>query len=290
MNSISNDKFTHVFSHNNEPVLYCNSGDIIEFNTLDCFGDKLVPEGTTLKDDAPRNSNPCTGPLFIQNAFPGDTLKVDIQSIDVGKTGVILIGPSEVDFQNKLTEYEIKRIPIKNKKAIINDHIEIPIDPMIGVIGVAPIKEVPTGLSGSHGGNMDCSEIKEGTSIYLPICIEGGLLSIGDLHALMGDGEIGGNGLEISGKVVVKVSVIKNIRITGPQIETNDRWMTVATNTDLERASLDAAEMMLEHLMVKHNYSIEDANLLLSLLGDIKVCKVGYFENTMRMEISKDIL
>ena len=290
MYKITEENYRYKFSKDNTPVLYCDCGDLVEFNTLDCFSNKLIPEGTSLEKDAPRNSNPCTGPLYIRSANPGDTLKVEIQKIELGEIGVTLLGPSEVNFENGLESFQIKRIPIVHGHAVLREDIKLPIKPMIGVIGVAPLKEVPTGLSGYYGGNMDCSQVKEGVSLYLPVFVEGGLLSIGDLHALMGEGEIGGNGLEINGKVLVKVSVLKNFKISGPHIESPDKWMTLATEDSLEKAGLEATSMMLDFLMNKGKYSREDANLLINLIGDLKICKLGSFGCTVRMEITKDLL
>ena len=91
-------------------------------------------------------------------------------------------------------------------------------------VGTAPKDEpVPTGTPESHGGNMDCKKIKEGNTLYLPVNVEGALLALGDLHAAMADGEMNGTGIEISGKVKIKVTLLKDYKFGTPMIESDDK-------------------------------------------------------------------
>ena len=105
---------------------------------------------------------------------------------------------------------------------------------MIGVIGVAPEKgkSVPCGYPGSHGGNLDCKLMVKGNTAYFPVRVEGGLVQMGDMHAVMGDSELCGTGLEINGTVIARVSVIKNCPLEWPVLETADTWYTMASAAD----------------------------------------------------------
>ncbi|MCK9906708.1 acetamidase/formamidase family protein, partial [Frankia sp. Cpl3] len=105
------------------------------------------------------------------------------------------------------------------------------------VIGVAPAGEdVPCGHPGDHGGNIDTHVITKGSIVYLPVNVEGALFALGDVHASMGDGEIGGTGIEIAGEVDVTISVIKGQSIPRPMVETADSWYSVAAHHDTQRA------------------------------------------------------
>ena len=95
---------------------------------------------------------------------------------------------------------KIQIVPIHNKHVLFSNELQIPINPMIGVIGLQK-ESISCGTPHDHGGNMDCKEIKEGTTLLLPVNVPGALLALGgDLHAAMGDGEIGVSGVEVAGE------------------------------------------------------------------------------------------
>ncbi|MBI9011600.1 MAG: acetamidase/formamidase family protein [Clostridiales bacterium] len=287
--TFDNNHVVYRMAKDNKPALTCHSGEIIEIHTLDCFSNKLLPEGSRLGVDTLPNNNPCTGPLYIGDAYPGDTLKIEILDIVVGNLGVNLIGPSEVHVDNRLESYEVKRIPIIDGYAEVTPNLKLPVEPMIGVIGVSPKEgSLPTGLPGDHGGNMDCSQIKKGSTVYLPVFVEGALLSIGDLHALMGDGEIGGCGLEIEGKVVIQVTVVSDKTIPGPMVSIDDKWIIIASCNTLEEASVEATNRMLDLLIDFGGVNKEDASLILNLSGHLKICQLVNRLKTVRMELSKE--
>jgi len=287
MRTIKNDHIIFKMKKENKPALTCRSGDMVTFHTLDCFSNKLIPEESRLGVDNPRVSNPCTGPLFIKGALPGDTLKIEILDIEVGETGVTIVGPSDGHIENGLEDHEVIRVKVDNGYAEVTPTLSLPIEPMIGILGVAP-KEgyIPTALPGTHGGNMDCTQIKKGAIVYLPVFVEGALLSIGDLHALMGDGEVGECGLEIEGKVVVKVSVLSQVSEVGPVVYVDDKWITIASADTLQKASEDATNMMIE-LLHRSGHSKMDTALILNLAANLKICQIVNRYKTARMELSK---
>lgn len=203
------DKVVYTFSADNEPTGTIDSGEIVIFRTQDCFSNQMHSESQLVTSCDYSKMNPATGPLFVRDAQPGDVIKVellDVQCDTIGTTTLPKIGP----LWDKC-ETRTKRIPIENGKAVFND-VTFPINPMIGVIGVAPEKgkSVPCGYPGSHGGNLDCKLMVKGNTAYFPVRVEGGLVQMGDMHAVMGDSELCGTGLEINGTVIARVSVIKN--------------------------------------------------------------------------------
>lgn len=291
MINISREYIIHTMSKENEPSAFCESGDIIAFQTFDCYGNKLLPENAKFGVDNPRLGNPATGPLFVKGAAQGDTLKVEIIDIIVGPIGINVIGPSCECLSNKLVEYEIRRIPIEGGIAKLSNNLSLPINPMIGVIGVAPLDSaISTYLPGNHGGNMDCSQIKKGAVLYLPVLTEGALLAMGDIHALMGDGEISENGLEIEGTAIVRVSVLPGLTRKAPAVCVDQKWMTIASCKTLDEAAEEATRMMYDFLIDEVGMEPYDAGLVLGLCGNLIICQKCNMYKTVRMELSLDCL
>lgn len=286
MINIERNNIIYKMSKDNKPVAYAKSGDTVTFHTFDCFKNQLLPENAKLDTDAPSLNNPTTGPLYIDGALPGDTLKVEVIDIEVGALGIGCSGPSLKCFHEKLEEFRIKRIKVNDGMAEIFEHVFVPIEPMIGVIGVAPLEDnIPTALPGNHGGNMDCKQIKKGAVLYLPVLTEGALLAIGDLHALMGDGEVSECGLEIEGKATVKVTILPKTGRTVPAVYVDDKWITIASCKTLDEAAEEATRMMFEFLTEEVDMDAYDAGMLLSLTGNLAVCQNCNSDKTMRMEL-----
>ncbi|MDI9470081.1 MAG: acetamidase/formamidase family protein [Bacillota bacterium] len=277
--------------HRDHPaVASCRSGDTVIFETCDCFHDSVRSSTDLVSGVDFSRINPATGPLFVEGAEVGDLLKVDILSIRLESQGAIVSAPG----LGRLADLIGKELTVIGE--VSGDSIrilgrEIPVRKMVGVIGTAPAGEaVPTGSPHDHGGNLDCTEIREGASLYLPVEVEGALLAMGDLHASMGDGEIMGAGLEIAGEVEVRVEVIKNRKLPTPFIETPDRVMTLASGKNMEEAADRAVRNMAEYLMQTTELSLEEAGMLLSMAGDLRVCQIVNPNMTMRMELDKRYL
>jgi amidase len=276
------------FSKDNTPVATAKSGDTVIFNTCDCYGN--AAPGCKLP--LPKNGdNPATGPLFVEYAMPGDTLQVEILDIEVASEGLMRSGPAKGILGHRFTEEFVKRIPIKHGIASFDEKLQLPIDPMIGVIGTAPAnKAIPAVTPDAHGGNMDCKEIKKGTTLFLPVFIEGALLAMGDLHAIMGDGEIVICGLEVPGRVTVRVTVRKDQALTQPLLQTEDRWMNIVSAPTLDTAAQLATEHMHEFLMTHTELDAEDAGMLLSLVGNLRICQIVDPQMTVRMEFPLSVM
>lgn len=199
------------FNKNHRPIKSVTSGTTIEIETYDCFKNQISSEETVLTELDWNEINPATGPIFVEGAMPGDVLRVKIEKLDIAEQGVMVVEPNQGVMGHRISKMEAKIIPIMNGKAIFNE-IEIPLNPMIGVIGVAPEGEgVNCGTPGPHGGNMDNKMITEGATLYFPVFVEGALFGLGDLHAAMGDGEISVSGIEVPGRVTITLDVLKEV-------------------------------------------------------------------------------
>ena len=217
MLTISRDKVYDRLDKNIPPSAICESGETVIFETRDCYDDSVTSEERPLGDREDALGNPATGPLYINGADAGDVLKVEILDISLHSRGVMCASFSWGIFAGRLPEAKAVMYEIEGDKIRFDDTLLLDCCPMIGVIGTAPAGEgIATSVPDVHGGNMDCRKIGAGTVLYLPVAVPGALLSMGDLHALMGDGEVFGCGLEIAGTVTVRVSVLKENPIPTP--------------------------------------------------------------------------
>ncbi|MGL4911733.1 MAG: acetamidase/formamidase family protein [Romboutsia sp.] len=290
MNFIKKENYTFTLSSTNKPVITVKSGDSIIFETYDCNSNQITSDTDDLETLDFNKVNPATGPIYIENAKPNQVLKVNIESIELQGNAVAMAGPNFGVLGHKLDKMTSTIIKIDNNKAIFKN-IELTLNKMIGVIGVAPNGDpIKCGTPDSHGGNMDCKIIAEGSSLYLPIFVEGALLSIGDIHAVMGDGEIGISGAEIGALVKVSVEVIEDLTIKNPIIETDNAYYTVASAKTLDDAYEIAVENMFDILHPKCDLSKNELVMLMSLTCDIEVCQVVDPLKTIRFKVKKDIL
>ncbi|GHV96073.1 acetamidase [Spirochaetia bacterium] len=275
----------------NEPALRVPNKSTVIFETLDCFSNQLQLESQKMDALDWERINPATGPLYIEGAEAGDALKVTIEKIALAEWGTMVALPDNGVLGSLVTESEIKRLPIKNGIVRFNERILLPAAPMIGVIGTAPESgEVFCGEPGSHGGNMDNTRIAEGAVLYLPVYHPGALLSLGDVHAVMGDGEIMVSGVEAPASVTITAEVIKNAGLVTPLLENTRACSVIASDKDVEKAVFIATETMCRIVMKKLGLSLNEAGMLLSAAGNLRFCQVVDPKRTVCMELGKEIL
>jgi amidase len=289
--TINDNQVVYNMSPKNSPVAEVEAGETLLFITKDCFSNEIQTEEDLFESVGWATINPATGPVFIKGAQPGDTLVVHIEDIEIARQGCMVTVPEMGAAGDIISMSETKIIPIKDGTAIFNDKISIPINPMIGVIGTAPEKEeIPCGTPWRHGGNMDTRLIRKGSILYLPVFVEGALLAMGDLHAVMGDGEVSVTGLEIPGKVRVKVELNKERCEPWPVLETEDYWYVIASGNNLDEAADLALKAMLEFLGKRTDINLNDRISLLSACGNMEICQIVDPLKTIRMGISKEIM
>jgi len=279
------------FSGKNPPVLEVASGSSVLIHTLDCFSNQLRnPEDKMAALDWDR-INPATGPVYIRGAEPGDVLKVTINRIELDEKGTVVSGEDLGILGGILKDVYTKIVPIKGGKAVFASGTEIPVRPMIGVIGVAPaMEEVNTGTPGRHGGNMDNTMVGEGASLYFNVEVPGALFACGDLHAVMGDGEIGVSGLEIPARIDVTFEVIKGKSVRSPMLENGEYWSVIESAEDLEDAVQRATENMFYFLRDRLALMEGEIAMLMSLAGQLQFCQVVDPLKTVRFIMPKQYI
>lgn len=273
--TISKENFFYSFSKKNKPALTIPAGSTVVINTYDCFQDQIQNENAGFNSIDWDQINPATGAIYIENAMPGDILKVKIDLIELGDQGVMSVGPGLGVMGHRINQFEVKMIPIEENKAVFNEKLKLSLNPMIGVIGVAPEGDpISCGTPGAHGGNMDTKLITTGATLYFPVFQEGALFGLGDLHAAMGDGEIGVTGVEISGRVTVTIDVIKGKTIAFPFLENEDGIAVIVSKQTLDEAAKDAVEIFIDTLLPHTDLTLEELTMLMSAVGQVQISQI----------------
>ena len=289
--------YTAIGTH--EPVLHIDSGDTVVTTTVDAGGVDAAGEAVT------EGGNPQTGPFYINDAEPGDTLVVHFDQLvpnrNMGRTSTV-IAPHVLDAQ-----YVASNLPESGRgdweidldkwtATLVSPEtslgrLTLPLEPMAGCFGVAPPRRqaISTATSSTHGGNMDYRGFCEGVTVYLPVFVDGALFHIGDGHAVQGDGEIVGTGIEISFDVQFTVNVIKGKEIGWPRAENDDYILTAGNARPLDQAVQHATTEMVRWL----NELGLDGNAPHILLGQCVEYDMGNVYDpayTMVCKVKKSIL
>jgi len=274
----------------NPPVLKINSGDTVIFECRDAFNQVIQkPEDLPINFDMEK-INPVTGPVYIEEAEPGDTLEVHIEKIEVADQGACCIIPNFGFLAEEFPEPWTRIIPLENGYAKFSDKIKIPINPFPGTILVAP----PEGSQGTlipevYGGNMDSKACTAGTTVYLPIFVKGALFAVGDVHAAQGDGEVCGTAIEIDADVTIRLVVNKTKKIKRPHYETKDYYMTTAWAKTTDEATKIALKDMVDWLVHEKNLTKQEAYALCSCAVDMRISQLVDITPGVRAVLPKSI-
>ncbi|AFN03891.1 formamidase [Pyrococcus furiosus DSM 3638] len=285
---IPKEKHVYSFGPDMKEVARAKPGEIIVFETLDALGGQIRSEEDTVEKIDFSRVNPATGPVYIEGAEKGKILKVKILEIEVNDRGVIVTAPGAGVLGDLVKAPKTKVCRIANGFVQFGE-FKIPVRPMIGVIGVASPEEIPTGTPGRHGGNMDTNLITEGSTVYFPIFKDGAYLALGDLHAVMADGEVCVSACEVSGKVTVKTEVLSG-SIEWPIVETSDAYYILVSEEDLEDAVREAVKQGVDILRRANELSWDEAYMLASLIMDVQISQLVDPRKTVRVRIPKQYL
>ena len=272
---IGTDRITYHFGPDLVPVLEVESGEEVTFETLDASSGRIrrfedIADYTRTRD--PNRVNPATGPVAIRGAAAGDELRVEILDIRVGSVGWARLTPGAGVMRGELERLHGMICRVEGDDLVTDVGVRLPLRPMVGVIGTCPAEDhYPTALPGPHGGNLDFNDMTVGTVAHLPVWLPGGLLALGDVHASMGDGEVSGTAVEITGRVRVRIDLVKNTGLARPWFETPAAWMTYSVAPDLEEAVRDAVAEMASFLEARLGVSRPEAFLLVTARGDVRI-------------------
>jgi amidase len=239
---LTSDRHTLDFRHDHAPAARVAGGAVIRFETGDIAYERLS-KGETVEQIGLETFNRVTGPVYVEDAAPGDALRIEILDIEIRRSWSVWM-PGFGGLGAHTTEVVARQIPLEAGFARISDRIRVPVEPMIGCIGLAPAEGVgSTFMPAYHwGGNMDLREMSPGTVVDLPVEVEGGLLSIGDHHAAMGRGEPTWVSLESSGASTVRVSLLKRAAVGHPVLRRDGSILFVGMGDDLAAAHQHAVD------------------------------------------------
>jgi len=223
----------------------------------------------------PGRMNPCTGPIGITDAEPGDTVQVTIDSIRVAPRGYVAAVPGIGILGDRAIVPSVEAFDVEGGDVYVAGGMRLPARPMVGTIGVAPASGAIATLSlGDHGGNLDFNEITTGTTVYLPVRVPGALFGVGDVHVTMGDGEAH-SGVNIAAEIDLAVGVIPGENLDLPWFETDSHVMTVGVADDLGSAVRQAVDSMERRLILGHQVAPTMARILSGAVTDVRLGQAG---------------
>jgi acetamidase/formamidase len=284
------------------PVLRVRPGDIVETRTFSKAGDYYEREGGAWPGEV--------GPFFIEGATPDDTLVVRIVRLRPNRdSAVSAVNPGGMSAVAGDSRTRMLNEPMPGRRfvwqidrtrstgtlslpASASKTIEVPLAPMLGRLAVAPAGEEAFGglWPGNYGGNMDSSDAREGTVIHLPIFHEGAYFYFGDGHALQGDGEICGSGLETTMDVTFEFSLIKGRKIAWPRYEDADHIMVAGSARPLGDALRIAYVELIEWLVADYGFDKMDAYQIVSQVGVVRVANMVDPNYTVMAKFPKRLL
>ena len=291
--TLSHDDALHTaWDRHLEPALGVASGEVVHFDCLSANGPRITPE--TRSADLPEQEfigHHLTGPVSVAGAQPGDVLQIDILDVNTDEWGytVIRSGDRGVGLlPEEFPDPVLYHWRLSDQVATFEHGIEIPIAPFPGVVGVAPSSEdvLSTTPPRAVGGNLDIKHLTAGSTIYLPVAVEDALFSIGDGHAVQGDGEVCVSAIETPVDVTVRLTLREDLSLSQPRFRTSGPFAPVGGSStgpaqavcgiadSLMEATKEATRGMIEYLHTHHGLSREEAYILCSVAGDLKINEV----------------
>jgi acetamidase/formamidase len=272
------------FSASLPPALVVESGDRVHVETFSGYGvyrkapDAFLPPAfreicETLPSDRKvgSGSHLLTGPIYVEDAQPGDVLEVRLEAIWPGvPMGFNAIRPGWGALPDHFSESALRFIPLDLQQQVAefppNSGIKIPLAPFFGILGVATEETSRSSIPpGVYGGNIDNRHLQAGTRLFLPVFLPGALFSIGDGHAAQGDGEVNVTAIETSMNGTIQLIIRRDLPITAPFAETATDYISMGFGETLDLALANALQQMIEFLQAFAHLSAEDAYVLCSL-------------------------
>jgi amidase len=285
--TLSAEHRTYSFYRQHEPALTVQPGDEVLLSCHDCMDNTfpLAPDADGFRYDVPGCGNPATGPVAIEGALPGMTLRTELLGITSEDQGLIW------STDRRTTEKHVRIPQITDGEVTLAPGLSFRLDPVVGVMGVAPASgAVPNTTPGRHGGNLDCTDIKPGAIIYFPVTVPGALFGCGDLHALQGDGEAGGMGVEVRGEVLVRFGLQPRIVAPWPIVEQSTHFAILTAATTLDEAAELAVIAGRDLLMEQLGVSDVEAGMLEGMLCDVRINQIVNPLKGTRLCIPKTLL
>ena len=278
MRRLGRTAFVSELSRANPAAYHIDDGETVLVETPDCRGGYVTRDGI-LRPDSP-GPNPSTGPIEIRGAMPGEAIAVTIHEVRTADWGFIG-GGGEGD--------EVTLIDIADGVAIYPWGLRVPVDPIVGVIGVAPPGDpIPTTTPSDWGGNLDTIDVCAGATVYLPVAVPGAMLAVGDVHALQGDSECSGTGIECAAEVTLTARRVADPIWPALYLVRDNQLMLFGHGDSVDDAAWAAVEAMSKLLSKLTGLSETEGCRLLSTVGDVRISQIVNPRKTCRAIIPRD--
>ena len=290
------EKTHNKFSSEIQPLITVADGSVIEAFTQEATGGQLNINSTMddFKNIDFDKVHTLTGPIAVEGAEVGDVLAVELLDLEPGDWGWTGMEPNFGFLAGEHETELFKTYAIDKENNLVNftENISIPLKPFPGVMGVAPSTSemLSTIPPRANGGNMDDPHLVKGTTVYFPVFVKGALFSIGDTHAVQGLGEVVGTAVECDMRVRFRLSVLKGKSIAEPQYESEEYYATTGFAPTIDEAAKKATRFMIKHISETYDMSWDEAYMLCSLIGDLKIAEVVDVPNMLvTMHIPKSV-
>jgi amidase len=254
--------------------------------TVDCYDGQITGEDVLRTDVDMARFNRATGPVAVQDTEPGQWVRVVIERIEVTGPGVMVLAPGLGVLGSRVERPSTRILEVADGRAWLTPRVGIPLRPMVGVLGVSTAEEtVPSSVPGDHGGNLDTRALTTGRALALRVNRPGLGLAAGDLHAAMGEGELGGTGIEVAGRLQLRVEPLPGHEGHRPLVLGPDGVQVLASRdglNDAVRAAFDEAVALMGRW---HGLAWGDAYRLTSVVSDLCVSQVVNPRVTARVAI-----
>jgi acetamidase/formamidase len=281
-------KVHYTWSSRHKPVLAISPGDSVVVETRDGLDGQLEGlDSSELNDtlepiDFTRVA-PLTGPIYVKGAQPGDIAAIKLLRLAPRGPGWTVIWadwcgfdyyrPTRVPAEARVQQFPADELKVGSSAKLGDAWIAV--QPMLGIIGTAPaLGEFTTLPPRAFGGNMDLRHVSRGSVVYLPVFVDGALISLGDGHAAQGDGEVCTTGIECAMDVEIAIGIERGRHIDEPELQTQDEYIVTAFGRDLDSAARSAMEYMHRHLMEVRGMSGYDAYMVMGLAGHLGINQV----------------
>jgi amidase len=284
---LSRERRIYVLDPNNPPAASIDSGDELIVETWDAF--EGVRDPARLEERA--LVGPATGPIYVRGAEPGDALRVDFISITPWGDAVHMVRPGRGFLEEEFTQAYPTVMSIHDGQVILESGVRLPLAPSMGFVATTPTYVQNTASdSGAYGGDFDMKELVVGSTLYLPVFVSGGLLAMGDCHAVVGDGAVAGTGAECAAEVHIRVTLEKGMSIATPRAWTPEHLVVLGYGEELGPAMKQAVRGMVDYLVREKGLAAYDAYTLLSLAGDVRVSRTFRPISPVKMMLSRQAL
>ncbi|TQM13841.1 acetamidase/formamidase family protein [Pseudonocardia kunmingensis] len=271
-----------------EPAATVGLGESFTLETVDCYDGQFTSADVLRPDIDMTRFNRATGPVHVEGVAPGDWVRVNVEDVEVRGPGVMAVAPGLGVLGERVEQASTRLLPVASGRVWLTEQVGVPLDPMIGIIGVATDGEtVPSSVPGRHGGNLDTKLVRAGAAVAFRANQPGLGLAAGDLHAVMGDGELGGTGVEIGGRVRLSVERLPRHEGTWPLLFSADAVHVLASATTVDEAVRAGFAEAVRIVAAGHDIAWPDAYRLTSIVADLQVSQVVNPRVTVRVRLPR---